>query len=45
MNAWSVDDAKQLYSLPFWSEGYFDVDNRGRICRSAPKVRVCRYPS
>jgi len=32
MNAWSVDDAKQLYSLPFWSEGYFDVDNRGRVC-------------
>ena len=32
MNAWTVDDAKQLYSLPFWSEGYFDVDNRGRIC-------------
>ncbi|MFM1783372.1 MAG: arginine decarboxylase, partial [Pseudomonadota bacterium] len=32
MNAWSVDDAKQLYSLPFWSEGYFDIDNRGRVC-------------
>ena len=32
MNAWSVDDAKQLYSLPFWSEGYFDVDAAGRVC-------------
>jgi len=32
MNAWSVDDAKQLYSMPFWSEGYFDVDERGRVC-------------
>ncbi len=32
MSAWSVDDAKQLYSLPFWSEGYFDVDAAGRVC-------------
>lgn len=32
MNAWSVDDAKQLYSLPHWSEGYFDVDANGYVC-------------
>jgi arginine decarboxylase len=32
MSAWSVEHAKQLYSLPYWSEGYFDVDAQGRVC-------------
>lgn len=32
MSAWSVEHAKQLYSLPYWSEGYFDVDAKGRVC-------------
>ncbi len=32
MSAWSVEHAKQLYSMPFWSEGYFDIDAAGRIC-------------
>jgi arginine decarboxylase len=32
MSAWSVEHAKQLYSLPYWSEGYFDVDVKGRVC-------------
>jgi len=32
MPAWSIDDAKQLYSLPFWSEGYFDINAAGHVC-------------
>ena len=32
MSAWSVEHAKQLYSMPFWSEGYFDIDAAGRVC-------------
>ena len=32
MSAWSIEHAKQLYSLPYWSEGYFDVDAKGRVC-------------
>lgn len=32
MSAWSVEHAKQLYSLPYWSEGYFDVDDQGQVC-------------
>lgn len=32
MDAWSVNDAKQLYSMPYWSEGYFDVDAEGHAC-------------
>lgn len=32
MSAWSVEHAKQLYSMPYWSEGYFDIDAQGRVC-------------
>jgi arginine decarboxylase len=29
---WSADRARRLYSMPYWSEGYFDVDAKGRMC-------------
>ena len=32
MSDWSLDRARQLYSMPYWSEGYFDVDAAGRMC-------------
>jgi arginine decarboxylase len=31
MTAWSPDQARKTYSIPHWSEGYFDVDASGRI--------------
>jgi arginine decarboxylase len=31
MAAYSLDDARRTYSLPYWSEGYFDVGNDGRL--------------
>lgn len=31
MTAWSPDLARKTYSIPHWSEGYFDVDGAGRI--------------
>src|SRR5690606_26159647 len=31
MTAWSPDHTRKTYSIPHWSEGYFDVDDRGRI--------------
>ena len=31
MTAWSLDLARKTYSIPHWSEGYFDVDPMGRI--------------
>lgn len=31
MPAWSIDHARRTYSLPYWSEGYFDVDGRGQL--------------
>ncbi len=31
MTTWSPDQARKAYSIPHWSEGYFDVDDAGRI--------------
>ena len=31
MTAWSIDHARKTYSIPHWSEGYFDVDAAGRV--------------
>jgi arginine decarboxylase len=31
MTAWSPDLARKTYSIPHWADGYFDVDDRGRI--------------
>ena len=32
MPAWSLDRARHTYSIPYWSDGYFDVDSAGRMC-------------
>ena len=31
MTAWSLDQARKTYSMPHWSEGYFDIDAAGRV--------------
>ena len=31
MDAWSIDAARELYSIRHWSAGYFDVDEKGRL--------------
>jgi arginine decarboxylase len=31
MPAWSLDRARHTYSIPYWSDGYFDVDAQGRM--------------
>jgi arginine decarboxylase len=31
MTAWSPDQARKTYSIPHWSEGYFDIDGAGRV--------------
>ena len=28
---WSIDLARKTYSIPHWSDGYFDVDGKGHI--------------
>ena len=42
MTAWSADLARKTYSIPHWSEGYFDVDAQGRI---AVKPRGAQGPA
>ena len=32
MPAWSLDRARHTYSVPYWSDGYFDIDTQGRMC-------------
>ena len=31
MADWSIEQARKTYSIPHWAEGYFDVDDGGRI--------------
>ncbi|MBS0227836.1 MAG: arginine decarboxylase [Proteobacteria bacterium] len=31
MSHWSTDLARKTYSIPHWSDGYFDVDGHGRM--------------
>ncbi len=31
MTGWTLDRARQTYSIAHWSEGYFDVDAKGRV--------------
>ena len=31
MPAFTLDDARRTYSLPYWGEGYFDIDGAGRL--------------
>jgi len=31
MTDWSTQLARQTYSVPYWSEGYYDVDEGGRV--------------
>jgi len=31
MTPWSIDHARKTYSIPHWSEGYYDVDDAGRV--------------
>ena len=28
---WDRDAARNLYAMPYWSEGYFDIDDAGRV--------------
>ena len=32
MSAWTLDRARHTYSIPYWADGYFDVDEQGRMC-------------
>ena len=36
--AWSIDRAREFYSINEWSEGYFDIDTQGHIVAKPDKV-------
>ena len=44
MTTWSLDQARKTYSIPHWSEGYFDVDAAGmvvsRVARPGPSISL-----
>jgi arginine decarboxylase len=29
---WSVERARKAYSIPYWADGYFDIDTQGQMC-------------
>lgn len=29
---WTLDRARHTYSIPYWADGYFDVDAQGHMC-------------
>lgn len=29
---WSIERARKAYSIPYWADGYFDIDRQGRMC-------------
>ena len=31
MDIWDIEKAKQLYGIPKWGKGYFDVNNNGNV--------------
>jgi len=31
MNDWTLDEARHVYNVAHWSEGYVDIDNAGRV--------------
>jgi arginine decarboxylase len=36
---WNIERARKTYSIPHWSDGYFDVDERGRVIVSPKGVQ------
>ena len=35
-------DARSLYNVPEWSEGYFDVDEQGQVIADAPLAEAVK---
>lgn len=42
MSSWTPERARQLYSIPHWSGGYFDVDAMGQLLVRPRRGRVLR---
>lgn len=31
-NAWTIEDARDVYNVDHWSDGYFDINEQGELC-------------
>jgi len=45
MTDWSLDHARRIWSIPHWSEGYYDVDDSGHMVArplrdAGPSIRI-----
>src|ERR1700739_1596971 len=29
--SWTIEDSRELYNIAHWSDGYFDIDDRGGL--------------
>ncbi len=38
--AWSIEKARAHYNLPYWSEGYFDLNEQGNLVVKPNRSRV-----
>ncbi|AKE51966.1 biosynthetic arginine decarboxylase [Kangiella geojedonensis] len=38
-NDWSIEQARSFYNLPYWSDGYFDLNDAGELTVSPDKSR------
>lgn len=37
-NVWTVDDARQLYHVDGWGDGFFDINERGEVVMTAGRL-------
>ncbi|MDR2872169.1 MAG: arginine decarboxylase [Xanthomonadaceae bacterium] len=46
MSDWSIEQARKTWSIPYWSDGYFDVDAHGRlqVCPQGPGGATITLP-
>ena len=38
-NDWSIEQARSFYNVPYWSDGYFDLNNQGELVVCPDKGR------
>lgn len=39
---WSIDKARTHYNLPYWSEGYFDLNEQGNLVVKPDRNQIGR---
>jgi arginine decarboxylase len=39
-NSWAVDDAREVYNVDHWSDGYFDINDKGELCAKLGEAKT-----